>query len=84
MSLLLLFELAARLVPYKERLMTRYLTCPVSIARLRTELHDYIDGVGREQRVRQEEDLPSPWTLFKMRCDDVGVVPSITQNEYVQ
>ncbi|QGA20885.1 hypothetical protein EYB26_008595 [Talaromyces marneffei] len=54
----------------------------VSIERLRKELHDYINGVSREQVVRQKETLPTPAELFKMRCDDVGVIPSITQNEY--
>lgn len=53
----------------------------VSIERLRKELHDYINGVSREQFVRQKETLPTPAELFKMRCDDVGVIPSITQNE---
>jgi hypothetical protein len=41
-----------------------------------------VNGVGNEQQVRQEDELPTPWALFKMRCDDVGVIPSITQNEY--
>jgi hypothetical protein len=41
-----------------------------------------VNGVGNEQQVRQEDKLPTPWALFKMRYDDVGVIPSITQNEY--
>lgn len=56
----------------------------VSIERLRKELHGYIDGVSREQFLRQKETLPTPAELFKMRCHDAGVIPSITQNEYVK
>ncbi|KAI1777451.1 putative pentalenene synthase [Hypoxylon cercidicola] len=55
---------------------------PVSTERLRLELHDYINGVGRQQQVRQEDNLPDPWYHFQIRSDDVGVIPSITQNEY--
>ena len=55
---------------------------PVSTERLRKELHDYVNGVASQQNVRQRERLPNPWDHFKMRCDDVGVIPSITQNEY--
>ncbi|KAI0888411.1 putative pentalenene synthase [Annulohypoxylon maeteangense] len=55
---------------------------PASTERLRLELHDYINGVGRQQQVRQGEHLPDPWYHFKIRSDDVGVIPSITQNEY--
>lgn len=55
---------------------------PVSTERLRLELHDYINGVGRQQKVRQGDSLPDPWYHFKIRSDDVGVIPSITQNEY--
>ncbi|KAI1353791.1 terpene synthase [Xylaria sp. FL0043] len=55
---------------------------PVSTERLRLELHDYVNGVGRQQRVRQGAYLPDPWYHFKIRSDDVGVIPSITQNEY--
>ncbi|KAI0514879.1 terpene synthase [Xylaria bambusicola] len=55
---------------------------PVATERLRLELHDYVNGVGRQQRVRQGPYLPDPWYHFKIRSDDVGVIPSITQNEY--
>ncbi|KAI1310572.1 terpene synthase [Xylaria venustula] len=55
---------------------------PIATERLRLELHDYVDGVGRQQRVRQGAYLPDPWYHFKIRSDDVGVIPSITQNEY--
>ncbi|KAI1175881.1 terpene synthase [Nemania sp. FL0916] len=55
---------------------------PVSLERLRRELHDYVNGVGRQQRVRTADRLPDPWYHFQIRSDDVGVVPSITQNEY--
>ncbi|KAI0178728.1 putative pentalenene synthase [Hypoxylon sp. FL1284] len=55
---------------------------PVSTERLRLELHDYVNGVGRQQQVRQGDDLPDPWYHFQIRSDDVGVIPSITQNEY--
>ncbi|KAI2464668.1 putative pentalenene synthase [Annulohypoxylon bovei var. microspora] len=55
---------------------------PVSAERLRLELHDYVNGVGRQQQVRQGDRLPDPWYHFKIRSDDVGVIPSITQNEF--
>ncbi|KAI0905844.1 terpene synthase [Ustulina deusta] len=55
---------------------------PAATERLRRELHDYVDGVGRQQRVRQGAYLPDPWYHFQIRSDDVGVIPSITQNEY--
>ncbi|RWA13974.1 hypothetical protein EKO27_g1150 [Xylaria grammica] len=55
---------------------------PVSTERLRLELHDYVNGVGRQQRVRQGDCLPNPWYHFQIRSADVGVIPSITQNEY--
>ncbi|KAI1453320.1 putative pentalenene synthase [Annulohypoxylon moriforme] len=55
---------------------------PVTTERLRLELHDYINGVGTQQQVRQGDHLPDPWYHFKIRSDDVGVIPSITQNEY--
>ncbi|KFZ07596.1 hypothetical protein V501_06304 [Pseudogymnoascus sp. VKM F-4519 (FW-2642)] len=55
---------------------------PVSTERLRKELHDYVNGVANQQEVRQGEKLPNPWDHFKMRSDDVGVIPSITQNEF--
>ncbi|KAI0483601.1 terpene synthase, partial [Xylaria cf. heliscus] len=55
---------------------------PASTERLRLELHDYVAGVGRQQRVRRADFLPNPWYHFQIRCDDVGVIPSITQNEY--
>ncbi|KAI0017947.1 terpene synthase [Xylariomycetidae sp. FL0641] len=55
---------------------------PVSTERLRKELHDYVNGVGRQQGVRQADRLPDPWYHFQIRADDVGVVPSITQTEF--
>ncbi|KAM0451570.1 hypothetical protein ACHAPV_009909 [Trichoderma viride] len=55
---------------------------PVSATRLKQELHDYVNGVRNQQKVRQEDHLPNPWDHFQMRVDDVGVIPSITQNEY--
>ncbi|KAI0443502.1 terpene synthase [Xylaria telfairii] len=55
---------------------------PASTERLRLELHDYVNGVARQQRVRRADFLPNPWYHFQIRCDDVGVIPSITQNEY--
>lgn len=55
---------------------------PVSTMRLKQELHDYVNGVRNQQKVRQEDHLPNPWDHFQMRVDDVGVIPSITQNEY--
>ncbi|KAK7752680.1 hypothetical protein SLS62_005449 [Diatrype stigma] len=55
---------------------------PISTERFRRELHDYLDGVINQQDVRLEDGLPNPWAHFKMRSDDVGVIPSITQNEY--
>ncbi|KAI1080065.1 terpene synthase [Whalleya microplaca] len=54
----------------------------VSLERLRLELHDYVNGVGKQQQVRQGARLPNPWYHFQIRSDDVGVIPSITQNEY--
>ncbi|KAK1238120.1 hypothetical protein MKX08_002699 [Trichoderma sp. CBMAI-0020] len=55
---------------------------PVSTMRLKQELHDYVNGVSNQQKARQEDHLPNPWDHFQMRVDDVGVIPSITQNEY--
>ncbi|KAI1166210.1 terpene synthase [Nemania serpens] len=55
---------------------------PESTERQRRELHDYVNGVGRQQRVRKGGRLPDPLYHFKIRSDDVGVIPSITQNEY--
>jgi hypothetical protein len=55
---------------------------PMSIERMRRELHDYIEGVARQQAVRQDEYLPDPWYHFEIRSADVGVIPSITHNEY--
>ncbi|KAI1429822.1 terpene synthase [Xylaria sp. FL1777] len=55
---------------------------PIAAERLRLELHDYVNGVGRQQRVRQGPYLPDPWYHFQIRSADVGVIPSITQNEY--
>jgi hypothetical protein len=55
---------------------------PVATERLRLELHDYVNGVSRQQRVRTAGRLPNPRYHFQIRSDDVGVIPSITQNEY--
>lgn len=55
---------------------------PASIERMRRELHEYIEGVARQQAVRQDEQLPDPWYHFDIRSADVGVIPSITHNEY--
>ncbi|KAI1100937.1 putative pentalenene synthase [Jackrogersella minutella] len=55
---------------------------PVSTERFRLDLHDYINGVERQQQVRQGDRLPDPWYHLQIRSDDVGVVPSITQNEF--
>ncbi|KAL7809588.1 terpene synthase [Trichoderma gracile] len=55
---------------------------PVSTERLRQELHDYVNGAANQQGVREEDHLPDPWVHFQMRADDVGVIPSITQNEF--
>ncbi|KAG6360940.1 hypothetical protein INS49_012008 [Diaporthe citri] len=48
---------------------------PTSLERMRIEFHEYVEGVARQQAVRQDERLPDP-------CADVGVIPSITHNEY--
>ncbi|KAI1809372.1 terpene synthase [Poronia punctata] len=53
-----------------------------STERLRLELHDYVNGVSRQQGVRQADRLPNPWYHLQIRSDDVGVIPSITQNEF--
>lgn len=55
---------------------------PMSIERMRRELQDYVEGVARQQAVRQDEHLPDPWYHFDIRSADVGVIPSITHNEY--
>ncbi|KAG7006028.1 hypothetical protein G7Y79_00016g040130 [Physcia stellaris] len=55
---------------------------PHSTERLRKELRDYVNGVANQREVRHRERLPDPWDHFKMRSDDVGVIPCITQNEY--
>ncbi|KAI0200937.1 terpene synthase [Astrocystis sublimbata] len=55
---------------------------PVATERLRRELHDYVNGVNLQQCVRRADYLPNPWYHFLIRCNDVGVIPSITQNEY--
>ncbi|KAH8895628.1 terpene synthase [Thozetella sp. PMI_491] len=55
---------------------------PLATERLRSELHDYVKGASNQQQVRQRDHLPDPWDHFQMRTDDVGVIPSITQNEY--
>ncbi|KAI1118408.1 terpene synthase [Nemania sp. NC0429] len=56
---------------------------PVSTERQRQDLHDYVNGVGRQQQVRKGDRLPDPMYHFKIRSDDVGAIPSMTQNEYL-
>lgn len=34
---------------------------PMSVERMRREFHEYIEGVARQQAVRQGEHLPDPW-----------------------
>ncbi|KAF3070170.1 Presilphiperfolan-8-beta-ol synthase [Trichoderma lentiforme] len=55
---------------------------PSSTERLRKELHDYINGVSGQQYVREADHLPDPWDHFNMRANDVGAIPSMTQNEF--
>ncbi|KAI2636618.1 terpene synthase [Xylaria nigripes] len=55
---------------------------PVTLERLRKEIHQYITGVSRQQGVRQGDHLPNPWYHLKIRTDDVGAKPNMTQNEY--
>ncbi|KAI1478056.1 putative pentalenene synthase [Daldinia eschscholtzii] len=55
---------------------------PVSNARLQSELHAFINGVGKQQQVRQESLLPDPWYHFQIRSNDVGALPCITLTEY--
>ncbi|CAI0641460.1 unnamed protein product [Colletotrichum noveboracense] len=55
---------------------------PMSIERMRRELHEYIEGVARQQAVRQDEHLPDPRYHFEIRIADIGVYPSITQTEF--
>ncbi|KAI1387589.1 terpene synthase [Hypoxylon trugodes] len=55
---------------------------PVTAERQRLELHEYVDGVAREQNVRQGNHLPNPWYHFRIRSADVGVIPSVTQIGY--
>jgi hypothetical protein len=55
---------------------------PASIERMRRELREYVEGVAWQQVVRQDAHLPDPWYHFDIRCADIGVAPSITQNEY--
>ncbi|KAI0601129.1 terpene synthase [Biscogniauxia sp. FL1348] len=55
---------------------------PSGIERLRVELHEYINGVERQQGIRQGARLPDPWYHLQIRADDVGVIPNIVQAEY--
>ncbi|KAK8112446.1 hypothetical protein PG984_012972 [Apiospora sp. TS-2023a] len=55
---------------------------PMSVERMRRQLHEYVEGVARQQSVRQDDRLPDPWYHLKLRCDDIGVRPSVTQIEY--
>lgn len=55
---------------------------PASVERMRREFHEYVEGVARQQAVRQDEKLPDPWYHFDIRSADVGVLPSITHVEY--
>ncbi|KAI1486181.1 terpene synthase [Biscogniauxia mediterranea] len=55
---------------------------PSGIERLRVELHEYINGVERQQGIRQGSRLPDPWYHLQIRADDVGAIPNIVQAEY--
>ncbi|KAK6836930.1 isoprenoid synthase domain-containing protein [Apiospora arundinis] len=55
---------------------------PSTVERLRHQLHEYFEGVARQQSVKQDDRLPDPWHHLKLRCDDIGVRPSVTQIEY--
>ena len=55
---------------------------PTTTERMRRQLHEYIEGVARQQAVRQDERLPDPQYHLALRCDDIGVRPSVTQIEY--
>lgn len=55
---------------------------PATVERMRRQLHEYVEGVVRQQSVRQDDRLPDPWYHLKLRCDDIGVRPSVTQIEY--
>ncbi|KAI5922436.1 terpene synthase [Camillea tinctor] len=55
---------------------------PSGIERLRVELHEYLNGVERQQGVRQGSRLPDPWYHLQIRADDVGAIPNIVQAEY--
>ncbi|KAI1803295.1 putative pentalenene synthase [Daldinia bambusicola] len=55
---------------------------PVSNARLQPELHAYINGVAKQQQVRQESLLPDPWYHFQIRSNDVGALPCMTITEF--
>ncbi|KAI1504814.1 terpene synthase [Biscogniauxia marginata] len=55
---------------------------PGTTERFRIDLQDYVNGVSRQQGVRQATRLPDPWYHLQIRADDVGVIPSITQIEY--
>ncbi|KAK8859080.1 terpene synthase [Apiospora arundinis] len=55
---------------------------PSTVEHLRRQLHEYVEGVARQQAVRQYDRLPDPWHHLELRCDDIGVRPSVTQIEY--
>lgn len=55
---------------------------PSTVERLRHQLHEYFEGVARQQSVKQDDRLPDPWYHLKLRCDDIGFRPSVTQVEY--
>ncbi|KAK8062115.1 hypothetical protein PG997_014212 [Apiospora hydei] len=55
---------------------------PATMERMRRQLHEYVEGVARQQSVRHDDRLPDPWYHLKLRCDDIGVRPSVTQIEY--
>ncbi|KAK7993260.1 hypothetical protein PG989_006641 [Apiospora arundinis] len=55
---------------------------PETVQRLRRQLHEYVEGVARQQAARQYDRLPDPWYHLKLRCDDIGFRPSVTQVEY--
>ncbi|KAK8078764.1 hypothetical protein PG994_002571 [Apiospora phragmitis] len=55
---------------------------PATTERLRRQLHAYLEGVARQHPVRRDDGLPDPWDHLRLRCDDIGVRPSVTQLEY--
>ncbi|KAK7959921.1 uncharacterized protein PG986_004775 [Apiospora aurea] len=50
---------------------------PVTIERMRRQLHEYVEGVARQQSVRHDDRLPDPWYHLKLRCDDIGAMERV-------